>query len=211
MATTAFTAFLPEVLPHVAGCADVIATNAVRNACIEFCAESFIWNEVQDAERVTDADFPYTVTAPSGARVAGVLDVMVNGQRVSPSYLDALGFVPNWQDVTAEQPSVYVQADPETLVFYPRLSVPANLVVRAAYAPTRAATGIVSFVYQEYLEEIAAGALAKLMLVPGQPFTNPDLSAFYNDRFEKATTLAAVRANKSFTRTGVSIAMRPFA
>ena len=85
------------------------------------------------------------------------------------------------------------------------------MVLRVAYAPTRTSTGIESHIYQEYLEEIASGALGKMMKQPGQPWSNPELGMYHEGVFERAISDAATRVNKSFSRAPVSISMRAFA
>ena len=62
MATTAFTAWLPEVLPNVPTCPDVLAVNAIRNACIEFCSETNWWQGDYGTTAITAADLPYSFT-----------------------------------------------------------------------------------------------------------------------------------------------------
>jgi hypothetical protein len=211
MATTAFTAFLPEILPQLPACSDLIAVNAVRNACIDFCTGSLFWNETLDPVTVTDTDFPYDLEAPSGARVVSVMSVAVDGKSISPVFLDALEKVTNWRTATASAPTAFCQPNPSQMFLYPRLDVPVSMVVRAAFAPSRTATNVDSLVYNEYLEEIAAGAMGKLMKMPGQPWSNPETGVYYSDMFEKAITDAASRVNKSFSRSDVAVAMRAFA
>lgn len=211
MATVAFTAFLPEILPQLPGCSDVLATNAVRNACVDFCAGSLLWNETLDAEDVTDSSFPYDLLAPSGAKVAAVMSLSINGTAIYPVGLDSLEPIQGWADSTSSIPQCYCQLTPGQMILYPRLEGTAVMIMRLAYAPTRESTTVDSYVYQEYLEEIAAGALSKLMKIPGQPWSNPELGVYYGDLFEKSITDAATRVNKSFSRAQVSIAMRPLA
>jgi len=211
MATTAFTAFLPEILPQLPACSDLIAVNAVRNACIDFCTGALFWNETLDPVTVTDTDFPYDLEAPSGARVVSVMSVAVDGMAIPPVFLDALEKLPSWGDAMAATPAVFCQPNPSQLFLYPRLDAPATMVVRAAFAPTRSASTVDYLVYNEYLEEIAAGAMGKLMKMPGQPWSNPETGGYYSDLFEKAITDAASRVNKSFSRADTAIAMRSFA
>lgn len=211
MATTAFTAFLPEILPHLPACADIVAVNAVRNACIDFCTGSLVWNETQDAEAVTAASFPYDLSAPADARVCAVMSLRMNGKPLHPVFLDALEGVYQWDTHTSSSPDYYCQTSPDQLIVYPRLDASVDMVLRCAYAPTRTATGVETYVYAEYLEEIAAGALGKLMKLPGQPWSNPELGAYHSSMFEQAISDAAIRVNKSFSRAPTAIVMRPLA
>lgn len=213
MANVSFEAFFPEVLPFVAGCAGIIATNAVRNAAIEFCTGSMYWQETQDPVTVTATSFPYDLDAPSGAGVAQVLSVTVDGLPLVPATLDMLdtsgGY--NWRTQTGSAISNYYQDNPKQIGLYPLPETAKTLVMRVAYAPLRTASGIEEHVYQKYLEEIAAGALGRLMLMPAQMWSNPTAGAHFRAKFMQGITDAAVAANKSFNRSGATVQARPLA
>lgn len=212
MANVAFTAFLPEVLPLVPGCADVVAVNAIRNACIEFCQGSNIWQETQDPFDLLPADLPYDLEGVSGAKVCRVLSLRVDGQRIDPITMDELDAkFYNWREAQADVPTAYYQPNPDSLALYPIPTGAVNAVFRVAYAPLRTASGVEEYVYQDWLEELAAGALARLMSMPGQSFTNEVAAAGYRDTFEKGISDAAAEANKSFSRAEPMVQMRRFA
>lgn len=214
MATTAFTSFLPEVLPQVPGCAEIVAVNAVRNAAIEFCDNTLFWQASQDPVTVANTDFPLLLTGVAGARVTQVLTCVVDGTPIDPTTMDALeNSVPFWRTKVASSPSNYFLPDPYNLSLYPMLDtgVSVELVLRVAYTPTRVATGIEEYVYQKHLEVIAAGALNKLMVQPAQPWSNPELAAFYREKFMKGITDASIDASKSFGRAVKAVSSRAFA
>lgn len=211
MATTAFTSLLPEVLPSVPGCADIVAVNAIRNSVIEFCERTLYWQELQDSATVTTADFPYDLKAPAGARVTQVLAVIVNGTPIDPTGADALAAVSNWQNHTAQQPLAYYHITPQQIGLYPALGTSATLQIRVAYAPTRTATAFEEYLYQTYMEALADGALYRLLGMPGRAWSNPELGLFHRRKFQQAVQGAAVDANKTFSRTQLTIQMRAFA
>ena len=212
MANVAFTAFLPEVMPLVQGCADVVAVNAIRNACIEFCSESNIWQETQDPVVLAATDFPYTLEGVSGAKVTRVLSLRINGVRVDPKTVDELDAkYTDWRSETSPTPAGYYQPDPNNLMLYPALEGSATAVFRVAYAPVRTGTGVEEYVYQDWLEEIAAGAVARLMSMPSQPYTNEAAAEGYRTMFERGITAAAIEANKSFARSEPMVQMVRFA
>jgi hypothetical protein len=209
MATVSFTEFLPEVLPHVPGCADVVAVNAIRNACIEFCTNSLYWQETRDVERYSNSDFPSFLQAPTGARVTSILSVKFNGQPLDPTTEDALDAkYLNWQATTGTAPAKYYQPNSDAFSVFPLPSVSFDLVLRVAYTPIRAGTGVDSAVYQDYLEEISAGAITRLMATPAQPYSNPTAALTYNVVFQKAISSAAIIAAKSFSRAVDRVELR---
>jgi hypothetical protein len=64
----------------------------------------------------------------------------------------------------------------------------------------RSATTVDESLFQDYLEELASGALSRLMKIPGQPWSNPQLGAQHETAFQKAISSAAIAAAKSYTR-----------
>lgn len=77
----------------------------------------------------------------------------------------------------------------------------AAFTIVAAHQPTRAATKVADVLLDDYAEDIAAGAIARLLLMPAQPFTAPALSKPYRDQF-----LDAVRSAASLARVGLGAA-----
>ena len=188
MALKAYSAFLPEVLPRAPATPDVVAINAVRNAAIEFCERSLVWVEQQDPADVTASSFPLDLSAPTGARVGVVLSAKVDGTVVPAKGMSDIDDTYRaWEGVQGA-PFAYYQPTPDTLqlVLLPETTV--ALALRVAYVPTRASTGVETFIYENYLEGIAAGALYRLT---GEA---PYLAAF-----ESSVRKAAVDAQKSFT------------
>lgn len=212
MASVPLTVFLPEVLPLVVACSDTLATTAVRHSAVEFCERTTFWQETQDAVTVTGADFPYDLEAPSGARVIQVMSVAINGTPVAPVSMDELDTaVLNWRDSVGSNPAGYYQLSPYQMGLYPALNTSVEMVLRAAYAPTRTAKAIEEFVYQVHVETISSGALYRLMAMPGQPWSNPELAAFYRSKFQQGVMDAQIEANKTFGRARMSVIPRAFA
>lgn len=209
MTTVAFTQFLPEVLPSVQGCSDILALNAIRNAAIEFCGSTMYWQETQDPVTLTAADLPYDFEAPTGANVIQPLSIRCNGSNVVPKSLDWLDAnIPNWATLVADYPSFYYQPNPNQMVLVGQPSTSVDLTIRVAYIPARTATGVDQTLYQYYLEAIAFGALTRLCAVPGQPWTNPEVAQYSRAMFNNAMTDATIEANKSYDRGGLKVQHR---
>ena len=209
MATIAFSAFLPEVMPSVPGCTDILALNAVRNACIDFCSSTMYWQETQDPLTLTAADLPYTIDTPNGANALQPLSIMWNGLPLFPKSLDWLDAnVYDWRNRPSDTPRWYYQPDPNTLVIVPAPVTSATITIRIAYTPTRDSTSVVATTHQYYLEQIAAGALAKLVSIPGKPWSAPGAAGAYKKLFDVGVTAATIEANKSYDRSGLRVQAR---
>jgi hypothetical protein len=210
MATTAFTAWLPEVLPNVPSCPEVLAVNAVRNSCIEFCSATCWWQGDYGTTAITTAQLPFDFTVANDASVTQILVATFDGLPLAITNIDELDSkVVGWRDATG-QPRAVFQPTPGMADFYPR---PAgtdsyDIFMRVAYTPLRAATSVDSTVYEAYLEEIAAGALARLLTMPGAPWANEKAGGVYDDVFKSAKVQANIEASRSYGRGAKQIQMR---
>lgn len=210
MATVAFTAFLPEVLPVVQGAATPVVLNAIRNACIEFCAQSGLWQV--DLSPVDLATYtPLTFVPPTDTKVVQVMTAAVDGVPITPKTVDELSRKLAWDTLTAERVEHYYQRTSDTCELYPIPSSGGALTMRVAVAPKRTALVFDESIYEDWLEELASGALARLLTMPGAAWTNDVLGMFHRDKFQKAISAAEATANKSFSRAETHVVMRPAA
>ena len=184
-------------------------TNAIRNACIEFCTDTLYWQERLDPITIAAIDMPYSIDTPSSANVAQVMSLTVDGAVVTPKSADWLdNNYLGWATATSDTPVFYYMPDPNNIVLVPAPTTTVDVVMRVAYTPTRDATVVPITLHQYYLEGIAAGALMRLFGVPGQPWYSAALVEHYGRAFSAAITNGVIDANKSYDRTGVRAQFR---
>ena len=98
--------------------------------------------------------------------------------------------------------SAYFQKDPAlaaiTLWPSPPEGIDDGLTIRAAFEPTKTATTLADVLYDYYLHEISAGAIAYLLQLPGQSFSNPMAAQGFSARFTSG--LLKTRAMVPFGR-----------
>jgi len=186
VATTAWSAFLPDVLPHVAGVSDPLAEGEIRKAAIEFCHKSLAWTHMHDPVTVAARVNPYDYSKPSGTQVVEPLQVWLEERKViefkTPAELSEL--YGDWrkaegtpQFITQERPSQFY------LVPTPTMTLANGLTLRVALKPSRSASGVDSMIHEEYAEVIANGAIARLLAIPGKPWTNLSLASARGEIF----------------------------
>ncbi len=172
--------FYGHVLPEVLGCPAPTLDARIVAAAAEFCRETLSWSELQDPLTLIDGVFDYDIDPPAGAYTLSILGVWVDGRelRPSPGGMDTaeLGNVPYYYNAAQ---------DYGVLRVFPTPSNPtASMFVKACYVPIASATTLPDFLGTQYLDVIASGAKAELMLMPGQPWSNPQLSGYYKQRFQ---------------------------
>jgi hypothetical protein len=199
-------------MPDVPDCPEPLALNAIRNAAIDFCTQTLWLQEDYGVVAVTAATLPFTLVPPAGLSVAQIMVGVMNGIPLVSTTIDELDSrVLGWRDAR-QQPRAYFQPAPGVIDFYPR---PAgtdshDVFLRVAYAPTRTSTSVTDRLYDDYVEDIAAGAIARLMAIPGRPWTNAEAGKYYDGIFKSAKVKGAIEAAKSYGRNSQQIQMRSF-
>lgn len=203
-------AFLPYVLPHVPGCTDPLAEQAVRLTCIEFCTETMLVQDIVTATVVQGIQ-DYDMT-PSGLALVRILGVMVGDRWLEPLTTESIhsgvalrGVAIGDASVVRGAPTSYFQKLPttDTISLYPvpDTTLPDGITVRAAYAPTVTAATVPDVLFNTWVEQISLGAIARLTSMASQPFFSAGTSAEYRTQF-----LLAVRAAGIQARSGKSAA-----
>lgn len=209
MATTLFSAFLPEVLPFVHDCPQIAAINAIRNAAIEFCDRSGYWQADLTAIDSIALTGSYVLVVPTGTRVVDSISAWYNNIVMIPRSTEELTKLyrgVDWRSL-AGQPA-FVTSDASgtiRLVPAPAIAIVGAINVRASIAPTRVSTGMDADVYEKQLEVIASGARARLLNMSGQPAYDPVQASAQRTAFLAGCNNARIRANKASTRASVSI------
>ena len=185
-------AFHPHVLTEVLGCPAPLMDLHLVSAAAEFCRETLAWTEAQDPMPLVNGMADYELDMPDQAYACTVRDVWLGGRRLTPITLHALqGFGAG----ESNEPTHYnASSERGTLRVYP---TPANvtgqaLVTRTAFAPVMAATTLPDFLGQRHMEVIASGAKARLMLIPGQAWSNPQLGAYHRQQFDNGVLNARI-------------------
>ena len=207
-ATQSLSAFLPYVLPHALGCPDFIALNELRGAAIRFCQETLIWKHdilfIQSDKRIT-------LPAPAGSKIIRVDEVKVNSATASLKLVDAddplakaelfgvttrIGATPEFAVITdVDEIAIVPYNDADNTILMARCRLKPTFGVSLGANLIDASNVVPAFLLTDYAETIAAGALSRILLLPGHSFTNPQAApvfdAIYQDGTNRAQGVAA--------------------
>jgi hypothetical protein len=177
-----FDPFLTHVRPHAPGVPDTTAFKNIRLAAIEFCERTRLWKYEDDYDVTAETcdDLIYT---PSGSTIHDIEIITFNGAELLPrSTRDLDRLAPGWRSGEATGvPRYYSQIDQNSLRLVPAMEGHVYLCMRLK--PSQDAKTLPDFLANEYRECIGWGALARLLIVPGQSYTNPDLASYFLARF----------------------------
>lgn len=189
--------FLPYVLPYVTGCSELLAEQMIRDVCIDFCTKSLVVQQRIPAITSTVGEYEYEFEELSGElRVHMVMQAWYDGNELDVRGMDA---------VTPEPvdglPTALFQIDNTSFQLNRKPEVAGSIEIRAAVAPLRTATEVPDVLLNDYAYEIGQGAIARLLRIPKQVFTDVQSSLLNEKEYEKARNAAQLKANKAFGRT----------
>ena len=184
MALTTITAqeLLPYVLPDTPDAPDSLVIRQIMFAANDFCIKTNVWDEIQDPTTVIDNVYQYDVDVPKYAQVATIKNIWLPNRELIPATMDQIQeFIPNWQTSTGAGP-VYFNAAQDWTSYrifpIPEGANKVQMTLRVAYAPDQFASVLPRFLADRWLDEITAGAKARLMSMPSKPWSNAAMAAF---------------------------------
>lgn len=155
---------------------------AIRQAAIEFCERTRFWR-YEDEFAITSTDID-GLTAPSGSVIYDIDAVWFNGRKLTPKTTGQLVLEPTWRSGATAQtstPKYVTQTEPNTIQIVPFQT--GQLKFALFLKPSQDATEVPDFLVDQHRETIAHGALARILLIPNQSFTNPDMAAAFGMAF----------------------------
>ena len=209
MAIIKYSELLDDVLPSLAADpSDPVTEYAIKRACIEFCAESWIWKDLGDPLDVEAGEAVYALEPANGADITAVMDVAYNGTPLtakSISWLDSQ--LPGWR-TTQATPQYFTQVDSEQIILAP---VPPDtladgLTLTVALQPTSNSAGLPKWIVNQYMYALAEGAIARLMLMPDKPWTNIGNGQDRRRNFEASIANARAGAVTALGRAALRVA-----
>lgn len=211
MATKTLADFLPRVLPFVAGCPDTVAEAAVLDAAIDLCQNAKIWRYDLDAISIAANVAEYDLNYPSGTYIAEVLRATLDGTPIYPKTREDLdNECPGWEGDRAtplkgDVLGYFLSMDRRRMriVRCPSSSISNGLIVEAALKPSRAATTLEEWIFEEHLITVSKGALWKLYEMKGEAWGSAAKADECKEAFLKMCTDANVHAAKGQSRAAL--------
>jgi hypothetical protein len=171
---------------------------ALRQAAIAFCEQSLAWKYNHPDIPVLVGTADYAFSPPLGAVVHAITYATFNGTEIEFNVAQDDIRIWHWRD--QDGTPTYVLGSPAMLTLVPTPNVPGTLKLEVVLKPSPIADGVDEDIFDEYREAIVHWALARLMLSPKKPYTNPSLATYHMQQFFSKTGAAGLRAARSYTR-----------
>lgn len=209
MSEVAYDLFLPEVMQFVKDVPEVVAVNAIRNSCIEFCQETRYIQENLDPMAGISGVGVYELEPDGNYKIADIVEAWYGDAFLVPRSIEQLTQIyrtTNWNTL-AGNPYYYFRPSSQEvqLVPYPQITEANKIKLRVALKPSRSSTTVREEIYERFLEDIAYGARARLYNTPNQPYYDLKTSLEYLKRFNDVMADVRTQVNKGLTRASVSI------
>lgn len=204
-----FADFAPYVRPEVQGCPDFLMERAVRDSVIDFCRRTDLYVAEPEFIQVAAGVNEYEVTIPNGTELNHIVDIYNDHVALKPvAYTELVRRLGN--ETSVGRPAFYAQRDNKDFYLAP---MPANSVrLRVLYSlkPSSSSTSIPDTIGKEYREVIAHGALYRLQLMSGQPFSNPQMGMVNRDLYEKEVGRTTRQVKYGFSGGSLTVKPREF-
>lgn len=198
----AWSYWLPDLLPHVAGCPVLLAEHELLRAAQVFFRETRAWQETVPSLSVTVAGGgSITITNPdAGHELVRIENAWLDGIPLGVTTADDLDAAmgDDWTTHTGTPSHIY-QITPGVAMLYPKpiADSATGLKVRVSVCPSDAATSVPDEMAVKFRDAIASGAKARLMIYPDKPWTNTAMAPIHAASFEAATGRGNVTAARS--------------
>lgn len=201
-----FLDFAPFIRPEVQGCPDFLLERAVRDAATDFCRRTDVYLAEPEYIQISAGVNEYSVTIPTGTELNHIVDIYNNNVALSPvSFTELLKRLGD--EDTRGNPKYYAQRDNTDFYLAPIPADKDTLRVLYSLKPTSSSTSIPDTIGKEYREIISHGALFRLQMMAGQPFSNPNFGAINRDLFEKEVGRTIRQSKYGFS--GGSLTCKP--
>jgi len=204
-------AFFSRLIPHVVGCPEPLAHQAVVDSAIALCDQALVVQIDLDPVSVIRGLADYELEMPSQQRLSQVINVGLEHRALTPVPSYQVGVV---SDVSG-QPKYYFSRDIDEILQLRLFPTPDRdyqdeLRVRVATRPTRDATRLHQSLFNDWSEAVVEGALARLYDTPGQAFSSEAKAMLLYKKVRAKINDARIEALRGRVMSSMSVSMRGF-
>lgn len=197
LATMALESALDRILPYANGCPDQTAVFHLRQAAIEFFHRTQAWKQRLTPISTVVGQDAYYFNVPAGAAISKVLRYEYNGTEAS--VVDG-GMGQSLQIYQSGADAVWTD-DRMTFTVSPTpAEAGKTMTFQVSLKPTQAAATLPAAMWEQYIHYIAYGALARVLDIPAQTFTDPTMARTFRAAFEDAVNRVGSSAAKNTSR-----------
>lgn len=190
---------VPDVMLYTPGAPDILVEQKILDAAIEFCNLSGYWQQELDPFETIATNDNYDIDTPSDSVIRHILSLSVNGLTIYPSKTVELDRRSQGWRTRTGPPKRFVMKSMTELMLTPIPDAVYPVTAFASLRPSKDATEIPDILIDFKREEIVAGAIFKLLTIPGRQWTDMQTAGFYRQQFYRGVKQARIDANKQYS------------
>lgn len=170
-----FSEFMRHILPHALSCPEPATFQYLRDAAIEFCRRTRAWRYVGTTNVTVGR--PVYLPTPEGATHFEVRSATLDGKSLELASFDRIDLdaEPGGARFFCVEPDGRVYISPEQ---------EGELRVIVYLVPSQDTEELPDFLLEDHGKYLGAGALKDLLMLPNQPYTNPQNAGMFSMMFE---------------------------
>lgn len=162
--------FVSNIRPYVPGCSDLWIEREVLSSAIEFCERSGAYTAII-SQSVSKGDVSLVVAVPVDTDLVAIDKIVVG-----------------------DIPTYAVDNEGNTVYFDGAAASDQTWDIYVSLKPLRDAVELPDILHNDWYQTIAAGAKANLMIMPGKPWTNPQMAMVHGGFFDDGVNNASKKA-----------------
>lgn len=197
------TAIVRALIPK---CPAPVVNRHLHRAARELCRNSLAWTAVIPAESVVSSSFPMEIVDSSSTRVVKILSVRRDDVQLEQSDIATEEQLSDaWRSSTGV-PLRWIEESPGVLLIVPLPDEACSVDVEVAIEPASSSMEIGDALLLDHEDTLVAGTVHRLCMIPGQPWSSPEMAAYYKGEFDKGIDDAKADTHKN-RRVGSAITM----
>ena len=203
MADTAYSTLTPRIQGEIPDCPDFFIESRIQEVAMEFFKASKSWRVDLDPAAVSKDTATYELEVPSKTAVAEVLSILHLTNTLTPRTEAQLQQLePEWRTKSGA-PKYFTQLAPDTVTIapIPIATTAKAMSIRVAVYPTIVANRMDSQMFNDSYNALVSGTLAKLLLMVGKTWSDPNMGSVYAQMYSQEIQAAKDTAQNGRVRT----------
>lgn len=186
MADVELNQFLPGIRSFVPGCPDSLMKQAVLDACIRLCIDSWIIREDLYPGDIEAGVDDYLIIPSQYRRSVSLISILYDGRELvkkTEEELDVLD--PGWRTGITGVPTYVTMTQPDRIRLnrLPETTITGGFIPRIVTRPSEDADVVEEQLYTNWKKAIEYGALSFLLEIQGKKWTDLKQSDYFGKKF----------------------------
>lgn len=196
-----WSAFYPYTSIYVRGLPNPVIDEHLRLACIDFCTRAMVDRQTLTSVPTVAAQKLYSFPLTLEQNLVQLVSATLAGEDLPLTSPDQLG---DDGEAPSGEPAIFAVNRKQFWLTQLPTTAGVAVVCSVTLTPSLTATGVTDAVFDTHAQAISKGALASLLLLPGDT-ANPGLSDRMSGQFEQAITDAAFSPDRAFNRATLRV------